>query len=107
LEAQEEYLRERLGIARVMLPQLPVIPLGVHVDDFSFSPRDREEARKTLGVSQSALIVLFVGRLSFHAKAHPLAMYQALGRPPLLDPCKANFGAVGPRPVYHPGYRFR
>jgi len=44
LEAQEEYLRERLGIARVMLPQLPVIPLGVHVDDFSFSPRDREEA---------------------------------------------------------------
>jgi len=44
LQAQEEYLRERPGIARVMLPQLPVIPLGVHVDDFSFSPRDREEA---------------------------------------------------------------
>ncbi len=24
------------------------------------------------------LVVLYVGRLSFHAKAHPLAMYQAL-----------------------------
>jgi alpha-maltose-1-phosphate synthase len=78
LQAQEEYLRRRLGITRVVLPQLPVIPLGVHVDDFSFTSTDRENARKSLGVSRSALIVLFVGRLSFHAKAYPLAMYQAL-----------------------------
>jgi hypothetical protein len=29
-------------------------------------------------VDEQALVVLFMGRLSFHAKAHPLAMYQAL-----------------------------
>ena len=27
-----------------------------------------------------SIVVLFLGRLSFHAKAHPLAMYQALER---------------------------
>jgi hypothetical protein len=29
-------------------------------------------------VDEHTQVVLFMGRLSFHAKAHPLAMYQAL-----------------------------
>jgi alpha-maltose-1-phosphate synthase len=80
LQAQEEHLRARLGIARVVLPQLPVIPLGVHVSDFTFAPNERGDARRRLGVDENDAVVLFLGRLSFHAKAHPLAMYQALER---------------------------
>lgn len=78
LGAQQAYLRERLGITQVVLPELPVIPLGIHTRDFDFSEAQRAEARRALGVDAQARVVLFVGRLSFHAKAHPLAMYQAL-----------------------------
>jgi alpha-maltose-1-phosphate synthase len=78
LQAQVDYLKDRLGITKMVLPLLPVIPLGIHTADFVFSDSQRAAARAALGVSPDALVVLFMGRLSFHAKAHPLAMYQAL-----------------------------
>lgn len=78
LQANVEYLTERLGINRLVLPQLPVIPLGIHTEDFTYTSTQKAEARAALGVSPETLVVLFMGRLSFHAKAHPLAMYQAL-----------------------------
>jgi hypothetical protein len=78
LQAQADYFKDRLGISRVVLPQLPVIPLGIHTADFAYTSDQKAAARADLGVSPDALVVLFMGRLSFHAKAHPLAMYQAL-----------------------------
>jgi starch synthase len=59
------------------LPGLPVIPLGIHTRDFAFNAMDRLAARTTLGFAADELVVLFVGRLSFHAKANPLALYRA------------------------------
>jgi glycosyltransferase involved in cell wall biosynthesis len=78
LQAQVDDLKDRLGITRLVLPKLPVIPLGVHTEDFSFTCEKRRKARAILDVDDNSLIVLYAGRLSFHAKAHPLAMYQAL-----------------------------
>jgi len=78
LQAEVDSLRERLGITKIVLPQLPVIPLGVHTKDFSYTPEQRAKARATLSTGDDTLVVLYTGRLSFHAKAHPLAMYQAL-----------------------------
>ena len=78
LQAQVDYLKGRLGITKLVLPQLPVIPLGIHTQDFAFNNDQKAAARKLLGVDEHTLVVLFMGRLSFHAKAHPLAMYQAL-----------------------------
>jgi glycosyltransferase involved in cell wall biosynthesis len=78
LQSQVNYLQDRLGISKMVLPMLPVIPLGIHTQDFNFSIEQKAEARENLGVDQETLVVLFMGRLSFHAKAHPLAMYQAL-----------------------------
>lgn len=80
LQAQREYLHARLGATRLPIPQLPVIPLGVACEDFRHSPEQRGEARARLGLSPQTIVVLFVGRLSFHSKAHPLAMYQAIER---------------------------
>jgi starch synthase len=80
LQAQADFLRERLGATRLVLPQAPVIPLGIHTEDFAFTPAQRAQAREALAVGDDTLVVLFTGRLSFHAKAHPLAMYQALQR---------------------------
>ena len=78
LQAQAEMLRARLGASRFVLPQLPVIPLGVHCDDFAFAPAERAAARARIGADDATRVVLFVGRLSFHAKANPIAMYLAL-----------------------------
>jgi hypothetical protein len=78
LQAQVNYLQERLGVSKLVLPLLPVIPLGIHTQDFVYSQDQKANARQSLGADANTLVVLFMGRLSFHAKAHPLAMYQAL-----------------------------
>ena len=78
LQAQVDYLKDRLGISKLVLPMLPVIPLGIHTQDFEYTEEQKSNARQALGVDHNTLVVLFMGRLSFHAKAHPLAMYQAL-----------------------------
>ena len=80
LQARVDELRDRLGITKIVLPKLPVIPLGVHTEDFNYTKSQRIDARKSLNASSKTLIVLYTGRLSFHAKAHPFAMYEALER---------------------------
>lgn len=78
VQAQADYLADRLGAARFVMPQFPVIPLGIHTADFQFSAQEKADARDATGADKDTLVVLYTGRLSFHAKAHPLAMYQAL-----------------------------
>lgn len=78
LEAQADYLRWRLGAQRFTLPQLPVIPLGVHCNDFAQTPEARQAARAALGIAEDEVVALFLGRLSFHAKTHPHAMYRGM-----------------------------
>lgn len=65
--------------------QLPVIPLGVDCQRFEDTGKAaavrhsvRHSVRHGLGIGDEDIAVLFFGRLSFHAKAHPLPMYQAL-----------------------------
>ncbi|MBI37602.1 MAG: glycosyl transferase-like protein [Alphaproteobacteria bacterium] len=78
LETQVEYLKARFNSTNFSFPKLPVIPLGIHADEFNFSDEQKRRARVSLEIADNTLVVLFMGRLSFHAKAHPLAMYQAL-----------------------------
>ena len=78
LQAQANELKERLGATKLVLPKLPIIPLGIHTADFAYTEDDRTKSRTELRVSEDTLVVLYAGRLSFHAKAHPLTMYQAL-----------------------------
>jgi glycosyltransferase involved in cell wall biosynthesis len=78
LEAQAEYLRWRFGpTVRLQRPQLPVIPLGVHCDDFASNERQRAQTRRQLGIEDDVVAGLFLGRLVFHAKAHPYPMLRA------------------------------
>ena len=76
--AQGDYLAWRLGAKPEPLPQLPVIPLGVHCEDFAFGPDARNQARASLGIADDEVAVLFAGRLSINGKAHPFPMYSAL-----------------------------
>ena len=43
-------------------------------------PEARRALRARLGIGEDDLAALFVGRLSFHAKAHPTPMYMAAAR---------------------------
>ncbi len=78
LEEQSSFLVDRLGATEINYPELPVIPLGIHTGDFSYTVDKKLAARSDLDIRDEELVVLYTGRLSFHAKAHPLAMYQAL-----------------------------
>lgn len=77
-QLQASYLQWRFGCQKFTLPQLPVIPLGVHQADFSFELSARQLARQKMGLAEQDVAVLFAGRLSFHAKAHPYPLFVGL-----------------------------
>ncbi|QEX22198.1 hypothetical protein FRZ61_21280 [Hypericibacter adhaerens] len=78
IDAQMDFFRDRLGATgKLALPELPVIPLGVDCDGFKPNGPARRTWRERLRIADRDIALLFVGRLSFHAKAHPLPMYLA------------------------------
>ena len=80
----------RRGGGRLRCPvRLPVIPLGVDCDSYALGtdhgargagPGNGRELRGRFGIAADDVVVLFVGRLSFHGKAHPTPMYMAVAR---------------------------
>jgi len=79
LAAQADYMRWRFGQhVALRAPQLPVIPLGVHCDDFAFTDEDKGEARQALGLASDEVAALYVGRLVLSGKAHPLPLFLGL-----------------------------
>jgi len=78
LEAEADFLKSRLGATRFPLPKLPLIPLGIDSNSFFYSEAERKAARRALNIEEKSVVILFTGRLSFHAKAHPAPLYQAL-----------------------------
>ena len=81
LAAQEDLLAWRFGQRLATpRPQLPVIPLGVHCEDFAAAPGDRARTREVLGLAEDEVCALFAGRLTFNAKVHPFQTYAALER---------------------------
>jgi starch synthase len=81
-DVKREQLARRLGVPNVnpALPTTPLIPLGVHVNDFTPDAGLRAQGRAEWGLADDEVMVLFVGRLSAHAKANPLPMYLACAR---------------------------
>jgi D-inositol-3-phosphate glycosyltransferase len=62
-------------------PAMPVIPLGVEVDEIQARlarAGTRETMRSELKIAEDEVVVLWVGRLSFFEKAHPSSMFLAL-----------------------------
>ncbi len=79
MQAQADYLRWRFGGACAMGgPQLATIPLGIDCGAFADFAQSAQAARAKLAIHEDDVVFLFLGRLSFHAKAHPLPMYLGL-----------------------------
>ena len=80
LEQHQTYLQMRLGACHDTPLHLPVIPLGVDCDRLGPSvenTRRGRQIRAKLGLSPDTVAILFLGRLSYHAKANPIALYLA------------------------------
>ena len=74
---------ERRGGRPASPIRLPVIPLGVDADAYAATDRtagQRAGLRARLGIADGDVAAMFFGRLSFHAKAHPTAMFIAAER---------------------------
>jgi starch synthase len=74
----EDQLRARLGASTFIRPLMPVIPLGIHARRFTRIESARSRWRTKLGIADDAVVVMFFGRLSVHAKASPFQLAQAL-----------------------------
>lgn len=76
-----DYLRDRHGGDPRLRLRLEHIPLGVDVDAYRpATTQERADRRKALGIGDDEVVVLFVGRLSHHSKAHPFPMFHGLGQ---------------------------
>ncbi len=98
LETWADYLAQRLGVRPEVKVKLPVIPLGVDCEAFpqgQTAKDSRCQLRQQLGIGPEDLVVLFVGRLIFHAKAHPVPMYLAVERAAQASNAKVHLIQAG------------
>lgn len=82
LDWEEERLRRRFVAPQLRLPRprLPLIPLGCDVERLARLRQRRQEARQSLGIGSNQVVLLYVGRLALHAKAHPVLLLETLAR---------------------------
>lgn len=78
LEQEADFIRARFEAGRVPLPQLPVIPLGIHAKDFETVPGQRASMRSRFAAPDDAVVVLTMGRLTSVEKANPVPLFLAL-----------------------------
>jgi glycosyltransferase involved in cell wall biosynthesis len=77
--AYADDLRDRHGGNPGVRVRLATIPLGVDPERYRPpTPAERSSRRAMLGVEPDEVVVLFVGRLSHHAKAHPFPMFRGV-----------------------------
>jgi len=73
------YLNDRHGGNARLRVRLAHVPLGVNSERFRpATDEQRRRERQRLGIADDAIVVLFVGRLTFSGKVHPFPIYDAL-----------------------------
>lgn len=103
-EEMRDYWRSTIGATKFVSVQLPVIPLGVDVPAFQQTPDAKAKARAALSLQADEVAFLFAGRLSFHAKANPAPVYQALEKIAQETPIVCIEAGVFPNEGIKQGY---
>ena len=75
----DDYLNQRFGSSFRCPVQTPIIPLGIDTRRVAAktTPERRKAQRQALGIGDDESVILFVGRLNFISKAHPLPLMMA------------------------------
>lgn len=91
-----DYLRERQGGSPSLRLRLETIPLGVNPNRYCPpTPEQRAAQRRALHIDDDEIAVLFVGRFTPHAKAHPYPIFQGLARTVQTLGCKVHLILAG------------
>lgn len=107
LDGADEALAAAGRPAPVPRPARPIVPLGIDAPHFAPDAARRAEWRARHGIAADATVVLFFGRLSMHAKAHPFAMFTAVAeaarglRRPLTFVLAGQFATPSIRSAFH------
>lgn len=82
IDSEVERLAVRFGCSSSSYQsiRLPIIPLGCDLGKYSALSSNYQISRKSLGILEDCCVLLTVGRLELHAKAHPGVLFQALRR---------------------------
>lgn len=78
MDLEVEYYQRRFGATRVPVPQLPLIPLGIHASDFARTAAGRAGMRAKFKTPDDATVVMTMGRLTSVEKANPAPLFIAL-----------------------------
>ena len=76
----DQHIRAHFGANPPSRPMLPVIPLGVHCEDFRPNPAAGRELRSRLGAKGKDVVFTTIARLTPHEKFDPLPIYTAMQR---------------------------
>ena len=74
----DAHIRARFRCDPPPRPMLPVIPLGVHVDDFARDDAARADLRARLGCGPDDVVFATIARLTPHEKFDPLPVFIAM-----------------------------
>jgi glycosyltransferase involved in cell wall biosynthesis len=72
------HMRSHLRATPPPRPMLPVIPLGIHCDDFTPDPAAGAALRARLGAGPQDVVFTTIARLTPHEKFDPLPIYLAM-----------------------------
>jgi glycosyltransferase involved in cell wall biosynthesis len=78
LDLIDEHLARRFGSALPPRPMLPVIPLGIHSDDFVRDDAARAQLRARINAGPEDVVFATIARLTPHEKFDPLPIYLAM-----------------------------
>lgn len=78
LDLIDAHLKRQLNASLRQRPLLPVIPLGIHCDDFTPDPVAGKALRDRLGAGPQDVVFTTIARLTPHEKFDPLPIYLAM-----------------------------
>ncbi len=78
LDLVDQHLRARFGGTLPPRPLLPVIPLGIHCDDFARDAAARADLRARIGAAPQDVVFATIARLTPHEKFDPLPIFLAM-----------------------------
>lgn len=78
LDLVDAHLKRQLDAQLRPRPMLPVIPLGIHCDDFTPDPAAGKALRDRLGAGENDVVFTTIARLTPHEKFDPLPIYLAM-----------------------------
>ncbi len=78
IELVDNHIRHRFGVEPPPRPLFPVIPLGIHTEEFTRDDAARAALRERLGAGPDDVVFVTIARLTPHEKFDPVPIYLSM-----------------------------